>query len=1083
MKENDYPKYIENKPIGEDHFEGKSHDRIATSIAEHISNKDNTLKVLGIEGEWGSGKSNIIELLRKKVKKTHHIYIYDAWGHQEDSQRRAFLEELTEDLINSNNLLSKKTNYKDLSGNEKTITWEDKIKYLLARKRETSKKTIPKISLGIILAGLIIVFTPILALMSDFIGNEDSATLLKIIFSLLLLIVSSVVWILYTLWQRLFSKDRVWGNLSSFFYFHKGAELENTTYEIFSDLEPSVKEFKEWIQSISLGLNNKELVIVYDNMDRLPPDKVKEIWSSIHTFFAEQEYEKINIIIPFDRKHLQKAFDKEDNPINEFINKTFSIIYRVSPPVLTDWKNFFKIKFEKSFGETEKDEYPTVLSVFDRLKDRFTPRDIIIFINELVTYKKIWKDEIPLRYIAVFAIKKEGILESPQKNILNNEYLGTAINLFAEDKKLQNYISALTFNVPVEKASQVLLIRDLEIILRKDDSLKINELAKHPHFIDILEEVIQSNEIVLDRAISTLSKLETSKIKGTHIKERLEKIWDILIAKQSTNNISTLKFEDKFKNLIINSSKGNKIELLKYLIEQFNNFSDINGSDFFNSNNDLEEFITKENIDFTPTDFIKERIVSPKIFVDYLCLANANHKKYKLKLREGHLDKYIEEIIKNGSLDSIPIEVDLSYVLDDYSFNSTIKTIEELIETNKLTKDNFNKIIHIYKSISNKKPLDKIISVKNLYELLKVVTKEENGYFELIAIRLKYANTYRQLLAQMGWRDNTINIIKLTDEKTVQEVAKRIEHYETYGTLLSLSTTWNKQLLIEVCKELTINKYGSQKLNIINTLTNFDKIINTIKISEQDLLTRLNNWSNDAVEKINIDNLQTVIPNYSFYTFSTTISLKITNHINKIAEKFINSVDEETLLKEWGNDNSYTYNTLHIFMKSGSLKSLPRNIFSSLKKIHIKISESSITIPEQNNIWSFFIENTKKNDIVPTIKNIINDFILKNNITNKQFIFFESFFRKYGNLGEKPADVTRTILGKITTSNDCFEIILSNQDYYVKIINNANEDSADFKENVINRLENEDNNIELINFAKKINLELKSETNKENNNE
>ena len=57
---NNYPKYLDNKPIGEDQFEGQSHKRIATSIAEHIKNKSNALRVLGIEGEWGSGKSNIM---------------------------------------------------------------------------------------------------------------------------------------------------------------------------------------------------------------------------------------------------------------------------------------------------------------------------------------------------------------------------------------------------------------------------------------------------------------------------------------------------------------------------------------------------------------------------------------------------------------------------------------------------------------------------------------------------------------------------------------------------------------------------------------------------------------------------------------------------------------------------------------------------------------------------------------------------------------------------------------------------------------------------------------------------------------
>src|SRR5690606_36019840 len=136
-------------------------------------------------------------------------------------------------------------------------------------------------------------------------------------------------------------------------------------------------------------------------------------------------------------------------------NKTFSIIYRVTPPVLTDWKDFFSTKFGEAFGVKEDKEFPTILSIFDRLKKKFTPRDIIIFINGLVTLKKIWNDDIPLRYIAIFCLKKEIILESPQKYILNNDYLGQAKDLFTEDNQLQNYISALTFNVPVEKASQV----------------------------------------------------------------------------------------------------------------------------------------------------------------------------------------------------------------------------------------------------------------------------------------------------------------------------------------------------------------------------------------------------------------------------------------------------------------------------------------------------------------------------------------------------------------------------------------------------------------------------------------------------
>ncbi|WP_152287550.1 P-loop NTPase fold protein [Flavicella marina] len=1077
MEENNYPKYINNKPIGEDHFEGKSHERIATSIAEHIKDKNDSLRVLGIEGEWGSGKSNIIELLRNKLDSTHHIYIYDAWGHQEDSQRRAFLEELTEDLIDNNsNLLSDKTKYKDLSGKEKNITWTEKIKYLLARKRETSKKTIPKISGGVILIGLIIILTPILALMSDFIGDDKPAILLKILFSLSLLILVFSSWVFYSLYKRFISKDKIWANLSSVFYFYKGKELENTTLEVFSDLEPSVKEFKDWIKSISLGLVNKELVIVYDNMDRLPPEKVKEIWSSIHTFFAEQDYDKINVIIPFDRKHLQTAFEKEDNPTNQFINKTFSIIYRVTPPVLTDWKEFYGKKFETAFGDTEKDEFSTVLSVFDRLIDKFTPRDIIIFINELVTYKKIWKEEIPLRYIAVFIMKKESILDSPQKFILNGEYLGASKDLFAEDENLQNYISALTFNVPVEKASQVLLVRDLEITLRGDLNEDINDLAKHSHFIEILEEVIQNSELVVDKTIASLSKLDASKVSGVHVKERIVNVWNSLTAKQCALEIIELSFGEIFQSLLVNSSNRYKKRLLKYLIEGFNELKEISGDKYFNTFKDLEKFIEKEHISFNLINQIKQRSVSPELFLKYLSVAESDFEKYKLVTDSEELDNYVSSKLPDES-ELIVDEVELSFVTKDYSFLNTKENIENLIEQNKLSKDNFNNVNHIYKSISNDKPVDKLIPVLHLHPLLQTVTQEVDGYYDLIAMRLKYANDYNVKIAPHRWQDNTTSILAMTDENIVKEIAKVIEYYVNYGELLLLSTTWNQPLLSAVCKDLVLNSYGPQSMSINSVLTKFETIKEAIDVTEQELLNSLNGWSKYAKEKINIDNLKEVISEFSFFEYSVSISLDLTNYLNKLAVELINSTDEETLAEEWADDSSYIYNLLYIFMQTAKIKTLPRNIFNSIKQTLKQISESNTSVPSDGTFWHYFIEKSEKKDIAPTIRDIRDYYIRENNITNEQFIFFEKFFREYGKLNEKNNDTTRTILGKVVSDNQCFELIKAYQDFYIPIINGAQEDSADFKDNVLTRLESQPKNKELIEFASKIGVEYKLDEN------
>ena len=91
--------YLSDRPEGVDLFLSKSHEKIACAIADLIKNSKE--KIIGLEGEWGSGKSNVVEIIKNKLKDTHHVFIYDAWGHQEDLQRRSFLEELNKDITDN----------------------------------------------------------------------------------------------------------------------------------------------------------------------------------------------------------------------------------------------------------------------------------------------------------------------------------------------------------------------------------------------------------------------------------------------------------------------------------------------------------------------------------------------------------------------------------------------------------------------------------------------------------------------------------------------------------------------------------------------------------------------------------------------------------------------------------------------------------------------------------------------------------------------------------------------------------------------------------------------------------------------
>ena len=98
---NVYPKLIKNMPCAEDLFAGKAHTTIAANICDTIKNNPDC-RMIGLDGSWGSGKSNLLKIVEKQLnpqqgehdQQNFYFFLYDAWGHQEDIQRRAILENL-----------------------------------------------------------------------------------------------------------------------------------------------------------------------------------------------------------------------------------------------------------------------------------------------------------------------------------------------------------------------------------------------------------------------------------------------------------------------------------------------------------------------------------------------------------------------------------------------------------------------------------------------------------------------------------------------------------------------------------------------------------------------------------------------------------------------------------------------------------------------------------------------------------------------------------------------------------------------------------------------------------------------------
>ena len=152
-----YPQFIPDRPLGKDCFEGHSQDRLAHSVCDYVRRIDaqstgqgqvvNSMpRIIGLEGGWGSGKSNVVRMIDGElVKNGYYTFTYDAWGHQEDLQRRSILETLTSHLID-NGVLQGDVKIKMRNGKVNKDTWKNQLSLLLSNKTTTIRKSTPKLT-------------------------------------------------------------------------------------------------------------------------------------------------------------------------------------------------------------------------------------------------------------------------------------------------------------------------------------------------------------------------------------------------------------------------------------------------------------------------------------------------------------------------------------------------------------------------------------------------------------------------------------------------------------------------------------------------------------------------------------------------------------------------------------------------------------------------------------------------------------------------------------------------------------------------------------------------------------------------
>jgi len=520
-KRNNCPtKLLSDLPSEEDYFGG--HERVAGAIAKLINGEDGG-KSIAVIGSYGSGKSTVINLFRKKIESENNetkVFIFDAWQHEGDRLRRSFLEQLIDSL-------------REFEWLEKRIADEEKNSFL----QQVTKE---KLTRWGALMLFIAIYSP---LARSFLSNKESilewsrenSPLFPIEYKPLIhalyLIAHAFPPLVAISFRHLgifiFSLPLVYIFLGYVF-----CKTQDKPFD-FSFLsnkhalrgpEPSSIEFQDTFDRLMdrVLIKDRKLILVVDNLDRVIEDsQIIELWGTMGTFFnsrntSQRKWRKqLWVIAPFNDKSINPRIrriptenskpnqpnDKIKSITDELIDKTFQATFHVPPPVLSDWRTYLIRCLKQAFEEHTPEDFNTIYFLYQRAyqegEAEVHPRDIKIFVNKLCAVHKQWEDGIPIAIQAYYVLLRSQLLSNEGK-FFETAYQDSAPRLIIGNNRYEELIAALYFNIEPERAIQAAMRKPVEKALLAGN---FEELSKYKSFhgfslvcLDIIQRASNSGE-------------------------------------------------------------------------------------------------------------------------------------------------------------------------------------------------------------------------------------------------------------------------------------------------------------------------------------------------------------------------------------------------------------------------------------------------------------------------------------------------------------------------------------------------------------------------------------------------------------
>jgi ABC-type dipeptide/oligopeptide/nickel transport system ATPase subunit len=585
-------KLLEDTPTTTDEL--YSRKNIADALLQIITEQKGG-KSIGLIGEYGSGKSSIISMLEEYIMYQNEsqdttrpkiiCFNFDSWEHEGIALKRTFIEKLFQKL----NSLVKEKPSEEVDDRINEI--EKKIKQLKGTYCEEETTTTPKLTIwGLLLSISSLVGIPLgISILAASLSKNPSSISQIPKPGIVSLLLPFILLLIYQGFQsikkfnQLRKKERAEFQDDSPALFHQTATKTQTIRK--ETLEPTSLEFETIFSKIVELLleeteedpsTNKRLLIVIDNIDRVDHETASKIFAALKPFIQTSNNKnssplsaelmaKIWYLFPVDLNAFNNIWKhsrpgSEESIAKEFSDKLFQLKIRVPPPIMANWKDYFKNRFNECFCNGFKEnDLNTFLDIYDVLASKDTissPRQIKTIIND-VSLSWMLRKNIPLKYHFWYSGLERFLAPELRRNLASDDIISKSKNThflvkhhFPEENFLE-YMAALNYNLPEKEAIHVLFSERIRGAIKEGKKDKVQDIESIPgiEYIipGILNEILESesSNTNLARAAYVMQDILTKR----HFK-RLAKVYvkshhstfDEILAKGSTilmeNNIA-----------------------------------------------------------------------------------------------------------------------------------------------------------------------------------------------------------------------------------------------------------------------------------------------------------------------------------------------------------------------------------------------------------------------------------------------------------------------------------------------------------------------------------------------------------------